>query len=83
MMRKRYDFSNGVRGKYAGQFIHKKDCPMFISLICPVAVECVHGFDVCPICDRCTCDDQEPGFRRIKIDRETVSEPNDNLPKPD
>lgn len=25
-------------------------------MTCPVAVECEHGFDVCPTCDPCTCD---------------------------
>lgn len=34
---------------------HKKTCRYRKSLTCPVPIECEHGFDVCPICDPCTC----------------------------
>jgi hypothetical protein len=27
------------------------------SLLCPVAIYCDHGYDVCPECDPCTCND--------------------------
>jgi hypothetical protein len=34
---------------------HAKECRYRISLLCPVGIECEHGWDVCPICDPCTC----------------------------
>jgi hypothetical protein len=34
---------------------HKKGCKYRTSMECPVGIECEHGFDVCPICDPCTC----------------------------
>jgi hypothetical protein len=34
---------------------HTKECRYRISVACPVAVECEHGFDVCPTCDACNC----------------------------
>lgn len=35
--------------------LHDEDCDLRVSVTCPVGIECVHGYDVCPICDRCTC----------------------------
>ena len=35
---------------------HKEDCRFRRSACCPVAIECDHGFDVCPECDPCTCE---------------------------
>ena len=34
---------------------HKKTCRFFLAEVCPGAIECEHGFDVCPKCDPCTC----------------------------
>ena len=34
---------------------HKEHCKFRIAMVCPVGVACEHGFDVCPICDTCTC----------------------------
>lgn len=34
---------------------HEPDCLYRKSVTCPVGVECEHGYDVCPICDPCTC----------------------------
>jgi hypothetical protein len=42
------------------QATHKETCRYRVSTQCPVAVACEHGFDVCPICDPCTCNDPEP-----------------------
>lgn len=39
--------------KEAGE--HEPECRYRISLLCPVGIECEHGFDVCLICDPCTC----------------------------
>lgn len=36
---------------------HKPDCTFWRALSGPVAIECEHGYDVCPICDPCTCQD--------------------------
>jgi hypothetical protein len=30
-------------------------CDFRFSATCAVPVECKHGYDVCPICDPCTC----------------------------
>lgn len=35
--------------------VHAKDCPFQIAVSCAVAIECEHGYDVCPKCDPCTC----------------------------
>ena len=35
---------------------HKKECLFLRAVSCSVGIECDHGFDVCPICDPCTCD---------------------------
>ena len=34
---------------------HKPECQFRKAMQCPVAIECAHGYDVCPICDPCTC----------------------------
>jgi hypothetical protein len=34
---------------------HEIGCKFRFSVTCPVAIECEHGYDVCPICDPCTC----------------------------
>ena len=34
---------------------HKEGCRFRTSVLCPVAVECEHGYDVCPECDSCDC----------------------------
>jgi hypothetical protein len=33
-----------------------KDCPLYKAVNCGTPIECEHGYDVCPICDPCTCD---------------------------
>lgn len=34
---------------------HHPDCKLRIAATCAVAIECDHGYDVCPTCDPCTC----------------------------
>ena len=34
---------------------HQANCPYLRAQRCPVSIECEHGWDVCPICDPCTC----------------------------
>lgn len=34
---------------------HEPGCTYRLSMQCPVGIECDHGYDVCPICDPCTC----------------------------
>lgn len=34
---------------------HDPKCRFHIAATCAGAVECEHGFDVCPKCDPCTC----------------------------
>lgn len=34
---------------------HDVDCKFRKSATCTVAIECKHGYDVCPTCDPCTC----------------------------
>ena len=38
---------------------HKQDCKFRIATAGSVAIECDHGYDVCPICDPCTCKPKE------------------------
>lgn len=35
---------------------HDPDCRLRAAVTCPVGVECRHGYDVCPVCDQCTCE---------------------------
>jgi len=37
---------------------HQPGCPLG-SALGPVAIECKHGFDVCPQCDPCLCEEIE------------------------
>jgi len=34
---------------------HKRTCPVRLSREGAAAIECIHGYDSCPKCDRCTC----------------------------
>lgn len=34
---------------------HQEDCRFRVSLTCAVPIECEHGVDVCPHCDKCDC----------------------------
>lgn len=34
---------------------HKAGCPELRARTCTTPIECLHGFDVCPECDPCTC----------------------------
>lgn len=34
---------------------HDKACRFLRAATYPVGIACDHGFDVCPICDPCTC----------------------------
>ena len=34
---------------------HMADCKYRIARAGSVAIECEHGYDVCPVCDPCTC----------------------------
>ena len=44
---------------------HEKDCKFRRAIECPVAIECEHGYDVCPKCDPCTCHEIR-GWLRVK-----------------
>lgn len=37
---------------------HKEDCRFRKAVLCPIPIECEHGFDVCPECDTCDCGGQ-------------------------
>lgn len=37
---------------------HKEKCKLRVSSICPIPIECTHGYDVCPECDKCTCSEE-------------------------
>ena len=36
---------------------HADGCAYRRAVTCPAAIECEHGYDVCPTCDPCTCND--------------------------
>lgn len=38
---------------------HREDCSYILARFGSVAIECEHGYDVCPKCDACTCRDNE------------------------
>lgn len=50
----------GCREDVIGVQHHHPDCPFRKSVECPVGIECEHGWDVCPQCDPCTCNLEEP-----------------------
>lgn len=35
--------------------LHSRKCPQIIARYGRVGIECPHGRDVCPQCDKCTC----------------------------
>lgn len=35
--------------------LHREGCKYRIAAAGSVPIECDHGYDVCPICDPCTC----------------------------
>lgn len=43
-----------------GEEDHLEGCPKWRAMVCSVPIECEHDFDVCPICDACTCDGKKP-----------------------
>ena len=60
---------------------HESNCKFRIAETCAVGIECDHGYDVCPICDPCTCrvrngtkEDRLPKDRRIG-NRDFIWEP--------
>lgn len=43
---------------------HREDCRFRIAASLSVELACEHGFQACPICDKCTCGaGQEEGLR--------------------
>lgn len=34
---------------------HADGCRFRTAVVCPVGIECDHGYDVCPVCDPRTC----------------------------
>lgn len=40
---------------------HDRKCLFARAVRCPAAIECEHGYDVCPTCDSCTCSERENG----------------------
>lgn len=47
---------------------HAEHCKYRRSATSAVAIACRHGFDVCPICDACTCQQEELHDHRIRED---------------
>lgn len=41
---------------------HDPDCELRRAIECSVAIECIHGYDVCPICDPCHCPKERVGI---------------------
>ena len=48
-----------INKKKVKKLPHKKNCPYYRAMTCAVGIECAHGYDVCPMCDPCTCDDKK------------------------
>lgn len=36
-------------------------------MVCPVGIECDHGYDVCPVCDPCTCSSVLPDRKILPV----------------
>lgn len=52
---------------------HAPDCALSRAATCAVAIECEHGVDVCPVCDRCTCRPPSPA-EWVLVPREPTPE---------
>lgn len=37
---------------------HEDDCRYRIATECAIPIECDHGYDVCPECNPCTCEEE-------------------------
>lgn len=44
--------------------MHRRRCKFRRAAAGAVGIECEHGYDVCPICDPCTCREGERGRMR-------------------
>lgn len=45
---------------------HHKNCLYARAVCCAVPIECeLHGFDVCPTCDPCTCEKEEANEQKL------------------
>lgn len=49
---------------------HVSGCTMRLALTCAVAIECRHGYDVCPTCDPCTCEKERNRVKRGETGQE-------------
>ncbi len=57
---------------------HDKNCRMYIAANCAVGVECPHGFDVCHVCDPCTCAGEAPRVPvTLSLDPEPIAKAGD------
>jgi hypothetical protein len=41
-------------------WLDTESCPTRLAEACSVPIECEHGYDVCPVCDACTCGTDAP-----------------------
>lgn len=46
------------------RIVHAHDCAQRIASECTIPIECEHGWDVCPLCSPCACDDPLPTLQR-------------------
>lgn len=49
------DVHSLLKAALQAQVKHLPTCRLFVSSTCSTPVECDHGFDVCPQCDKCVC----------------------------
>lgn len=45
-----------------------KECRLYKAANCGTPIECEHGYDVCPMCDPCTCGPGQ-GHKRKRLVR--------------
>jgi hypothetical protein len=48
---------------------HVEGCQYLTSMRCPVGIECEHGYDVCPLCDPCTCKEINTPLELASLDK--------------
>lgn len=53
------ELSDDPRHLRSALWNHRRDCRLRVATDCAAAIECEHGYDVCPICDPCTCEASE------------------------
>jgi hypothetical protein len=51
---------------------HFPECPQYKARNAAIGIACDHGYDVCPVCDPCTCQKPEDDHELTDVEKATV-----------